>query len=593
MAKESLFSQSARILPGKYGHGDIATFTEIKNTAEEAISPWNDTVTPKYSMLDVYVANAVRGYLLEKASPITVCQVSEVEGSQTFSSEYKMPDGRICLATLSVTGNMKAAVVEKTGSYRLPPAQGSAKTEFDLTGIMALLLMSAATQYEEVKEALAKTKELYVSSGEIPKDKIYQICDFIEMGVKQKKILANMTGGNFDLLLKKDVTAGLCKGAILQGKKPKALFGDAGEVSLNYRKTQPFKKLYEMSELKEWREKHTSLWTEEEKKLIPKIPDDFPVSGTVQKMLNRYLRTRENKRPMVDMLWAGVSGLGKSTGVEIIAALLGIPLLKVTCFSTMETADFLTSFVPDNAAPVIEIPTDEDLEFDPEMAFFIMTGTWKDGVTTELATNIREQMQKGSPNSNTAPRFKMIESNFLRALEKGYLCEVQEMSRIRDQGVPVGLNEYDRPGAIIPKVDGSVATRHPEALVIYTDNIGYKTCHDLDPAVVRRMAFKIITRKVTKEEAIERIKYNTGFNEKDILEKMYKIWATIEEYCKKNGIDQGICTVNELEQWVSLCQIEGFEPDEMQETLLEAVINKATDIEDEAEEILNVVKVLW
>ena len=70
-------------------------------------------------------------------------------------------------------------------------------------------------------------------------------------------------------------------------------------------------------------------------------------------------------------------------------------------------------------------------------------------------------------------RYKFVESNYVKALEHGYIVEVQEISRIRDAGVLVGLNEYDRAGAMIPLVDGRFVRRHPDAMVVYTDIMGF------------------------------------------------------------------------------------------------------------------------
>ena len=266
-------------------------------------------------------------------------------------------------------------------------------------------------------------------------------------------------------------------------------------------------------------------------------------------MARRYVGSRAAKRPMVNFMWRGVTAYGKSTGVEILACILHMPLLRVTCHSNMETQDFLSDFVPN---------TDT-------------TGA-----------------EKGS---GEVPRFKHVESNYVKALEHGYIVEVQEISRIKDSGVLVGLNEYDRAGAIIPLVDGSHARRHANALVIYTDNVGYNSCRPIDPSVIRRMAFIIDSYDLPKEKALARLELNTDVHNQQILEKCYNVWEKIREFCYDKGITNGSISQSELEMWVMAVKIDDYS--NYRQNCIECVISKATNDMEEQEEILSSVVDLY
>ena len=50
---------------------------------------------------------------------------------------------------------------------------------------------------------------------------------------------------------------------------------------------------------------------------------------------------------MNNFMWRGITSYGKSTGVELMAGFLNIPLLRMTCNSTMETQNFLSDIIPD------------------------------------------------------------------------------------------------------------------------------------------------------------------------------------------------------------------------------------------------------
>lgn len=47
------------------------------------------------------------------------------------------------------------------------------------------------------------------------------------------------------------------------------------------------------------------------------------------KIARRFVNSRNNKRPMNNFLWRGITSYGKSTGVEMVAALLHTPLRGV------------------------------------------------------------------------------------------------------------------------------------------------------------------------------------------------------------------------------------------------------------------------
>ena len=586
--KNHLFSQSIRVNGEEMGHGEIKDWEPFVDFSD-AISIWNDEKIKRAS-LDCYVANAARSLLMKEAGEISVVQITD-EGT-AFASQYLMPSGKTCIAYATSSGVLQVSVRESTGKLTPVPTLGSAKVSFDQSGMMAALLLAQAKANDSLRSVWEECVTKYQETKTLPKMQIYKLCDMMEYGFKRGFLAVGMTAGNITQVSRDSLEAGGMSGELLCGPVPHILFGsDEDDSSLpKGKKPIAFKKLYEMKELKEYRK--SLKWTEEEKKLIPSFPDDFPVGTEVQKIIRRFLATRNQKRPIVQIRWVGISAAGKSTGCELVAALTGTPLLRETCWSTMDTQDMLSKFVPktdddpDDAAA--NLPSEEDMEFDPEWAFFEMTHVWKEDATTDLCKKMADKLREcGVTASGDGPRFKLVSSNYITGLEKGYIVEIQELSRIRDQGVPVGLNEYDRGGARIPKADGTFTVRNPRALTIFTDNTGYATCHDLDPAVLRRMAFVLTTKEISKADALARIKYNTGCDNDEQLETMYIKWHTIQKFCQKNGIDSGVCTINELEEWVRLVMVDGEE--EMDEDLFEAVIAKATSDEEEQNEILTAV----
>ena len=211
-----------------------------------------------------------------------------------------------------------------------------------------------------------------------------------------------------------------------------------------------------------------------------------------------------------------------------------------------------------------------------------------DEVQSKSLTSLLEKTAKAK-NENTEPSFKHVISNYLKALINGYICEVPELSRIRDSGVAAGLNEFARPGSIIPMLDGTIATRHPNAIVVFTDNVGYVSCRPVDPSVIRRSAFVIDRDKLSAENVLERVSYNTGIKDKVMLGKFYAVWEKIGEYCEQHDITEGSVSVTELENWVTMVNIEGMTMDSIRRNCLNCVVSKATADREDQQSIINAV----
>lgn len=94
-----------------------------------------------------------------------------------------------------------------------------------------------------------------------------------------------------------------------------------------------------------------------------------------------------------------------------------------------------------------EIPSFEDIEMDPAYAWKILTGESREDVNCDEV--FKECIRRTGSRKESTARYKLVESTYVRALAKGYICEIQEISRIKDAGVLVTLNEYDRAGARI------------------------------------------------------------------------------------------------------------------------------------------------
>lgn len=199
----------------------------------------------------------------------------------------------------------------------------------------------------------------------------------------------------------------------------------------------------------------------------------------------------------------------------------------------------------------------------------------------ELESELRKK-PAGEPRKETD--FVLVVSPFLQALAKGYLVEVQEASRIRNQGVLVGLNEYDRVGSKITLQDGREYFRHKDAIVIYTDNVSYGTCRQMDPSTLRRFDMIIDSFELPKAALWDRCRRNIECNDKALFDECYAIWLSVQEYCAQNAITDGCVSATELERYVQAVMLDGHNTI-LSYNLDDCVISKATCDSDNQKDI--------
>lgn len=385
-------------------------------------------------------------------------------------------------------------------------------------------------------------------------------------------------------------------------------------------------------------------WTAMEQMLIPSFPDDMPVMPEVIRMADRICNTAGDTNPVCNIMWRSDTGYGKSTGTRQLACILNIPHLVMTCHPGMEIQEFKSNFVPSTADGIeldmssVSIPAKEEQTqdrppfFEEAMSYVAtLNEQQKDELfdakkfynavmvedTEELSQSVigsrqnvsvddlcwlygeirsatmREEPlrkrvkqleataasepEKGNRNK---PEFVHVVSNYVKAMVNGYMVEIQEASRIRDSGVLVGLNEFDRPGAVIPLMNGALARRHKDAICIITDNVGYASCRPIDPSVLRRQGLIIDSCELTQEQLLERVKRNTNCSDNQLLLKAYSYWKTVKEYCEQNSITEGSTSPMELERFVQALIYDGL--DALETDLDDCVISKATSsIEDQ------------
>ena len=556
----------------------------------------------KKATLHRYATQALLEYVDDVGCEIGVVKMAD----GAYASEWLQPDGSSIIAYATKNGLLNAGRRDPlTGKMNPLPSIGVSTSEFNDASILLLYMLieadinaspAAPTQIATgqaksiTHELLRQARDEFSVNGVVPEDIVRLVCDDLYFALTYGVIPVQIRNGNISLLTDRRIASNeFSSGAVICGHPDILVASRPGNSpgKGNGRCT--------VKEAKDLAASYVSTlsWTQDEEALIPSFDDDVEVPPEVMTILNRFLSRRDWKNPMNNPCWRGITAYGKSTGVKILACILHTPLLWMTCATTTEVEDFLSKHVPNtDTAPTAcaagPLPSFDDIANNPEYAYEQITGEHKEGVTSDEALQAYASAvsaASGEKPVNKNP-FKIVESDFVQALVKGYIVEVQEFSRIRDSGTLVGLNNYNEPGSVIPLVDGRHVRRHKNAMVVWTDNIGYASCRKVDGSVLRRMSYIIDSYEMPRDRALRRIKLNTGCKDDNILDRMYDVWAAIAQFCKEQDItDEGTCSLTELESWVSLTMLDG--EDAIVETCREAIVSKVASDPDTQKEIMD------
>lgn len=568
--------------------------------AENRPSPyntWTNTTNPAFcscyntsssrapTKLNAFCIRALLSICDRKNAEIGICRVT----TGSYASQWLRPDGTVILASAQANGALTAAIREQSGRHKTIPGLGNKDTGFDPSSILALFILIEADRSRAsgndgsiTWELIENCRKELESTGVMPEDAVNRINDALYYGLTYENgIPCGLKNGNISLLTTRRIEANEFASADVICGNPDILVPASSPVNAKAGSYDIAAAKAEFSSFADSRS-----WTAEEESMIPVFPENMPVPAEVMTFARRFVKSRDFTVPINNMCWRGGTGFGKSTGAEMLACILHTPFVRITCSSQTELNDFLSQFVPnpdaDTDTLAASLPTFEEIKMDPVGAYEILTGRVDENIEPDAVMKARDEALVAR---SSASHFKLVVSPFVTALERGWIVEPSEFGRIRDSATLVGLNNFDKPGSRIPLPTGGFVRRHHDAIVLWTDNVGYNSSRPVDPSFMRRMDFVIDSYELPKDRVLSRIKLNTGFDDDRLLDEMYQVWEAIRKYCKDRDITEGDISVVELERWVQLVMIEGESA--ITETCREAVVSKACSDPDTLQEIMD------
>lgn len=223
--------------------------------------------------------------------------------------------------------------------------------------------------------------------------------------------------------------------------------------------------------------------TPEERLHIKLIDDRYNITEQHIDVASTIKNSLNGPHPFCNYLFRGQPGGGKSTFVQIIAAGLGLPYYSDVLKDDL-SGDFFTGYYApdvDNKGKkqyksldefLAEMPTPEDMAFDPVSAYEAITGSVLENVTPKdcmdaLTKRIVEFTKNAKNDSKNALTFV---EGLIPKLERPCLIFYDEVTAPKNPGAITALNSLMDRQRVFTLSTGRVIHRHPLSVMCFAGN---------------------------------------------------------------------------------------------------------------------------
>ena len=355
-------------------------------------------------------------------------------------------------------------------------------------------------------------------------------------------------------------------------KEPQHLFVLDGILKVTTNK--PLKLTANMFPLNEHRE-----FDEEDRSRLLTIPDWYIPVPSVMKIAQAVAGSSVFPKPFRNIMMRGPAGSGKTEGAKALAAMFGSPYGVITGHAEMEFFDLTSNLIPNTESTIrsdaemyefllsalkgsgLKLPSFLDIATMPDAVFEQITGESNPEagenecfaalVSKLMAYCKHEPGLFGGENS----KFKIVYSDLTLGFLRGWLVELQEMNTILKPGVLVGLNNILENGQLrLPT--GEIIRRHPDTVIVFTQNVGYAGTTDGNQSVYSRIELKCDLNHPSEDELIGRIQMHVPAIEEDVCRTIVQTVMRIQNTCAAE-IEGGSIGTREAINWAKTAVLMG------------------------------------
>lgn len=317
-----------------------------------------------------------------------------------------------------------------------------------------------------------------------------------------------------------------------------------------------------------------------EKQMIWQKPTSHRTSQEEQRIAAEIFENwNDPEMKISNILLEGDAGSGKTQLAKALSADLQLPYTKITCFADMDKSDVFGALLP-----IVESDVDEDQELidainqTETLEAVLRLIKHHYNLSTEMAkSKLADFIKRMEHNENSNVRYKYYPSEIVRAIEKGYLLEIQEPTVIRDASVLVALNSALEPNGLLNLPTG-VVVRHPDCVIIITTNRNYQGNRPLNESLRDRMQHAEKMDLPSLEVMAERALGKTKIQQPELLLKLAEIIRLLDDTAKANAI-KGVAGMRSYFYWANTWK----QGQDLFQSIYPKVLYKLTTVPEELE----------
>lgn len=419
--------------------------------------------------------------------------------------------------------------------------------------VVWLALLPQLFEDEEIKKQLpilkAALKSPDAQGGFIPQegeDALFVISDNIYRRIKHAYCTADTPIvtveipelGDESLLIK-------TVDELLSYSPHKVYAGDFKELGIGNKSGTP---IYTVEELpKQFSLTNPALLTTEQEERIPKLESWYVIPDYLIQSLIAIKTFHNAESKFQNILLSGRAGSGKSKAAQALAYATNLPFYPINCNPNTDEMQLTGGFSPNvekGENSVIERPSLEEIELDPETAYRRMTGESRE-ITSEEVLNYLKRSEKNQAD------FIVTNTPLVEAVRNGGVIELQEISLIKDPGMLGMLNslmDSEKEFITIPTT-GETIVRHPDCIVVATTNVDYAGCRPINTAFKDRFKLHFIVENPSNEVVFERALKKTGFEDEDLLKRVVDAFCEIVKF-REDSQEEDSATLRCLYNWL-------------------------------------------